>query len=128
VAASDAGFVVSIQAGWTRAAVGRDYREGSPAGVVFLLTGQPGAADGSVNVSRPPPTIELCRAELSATRERCEAQAEARVDVSGLDAPLQGPSAHHEPQRSRLSAMLRVCRRSLRNGMGPDGTTRDAAG
>ncbi len=51
------------------------YREGSPASVVFLLTGQPGAADGVVNVSRPQQTFEACRVELSATRERCEAQA-----------------------------------------------------
>ncbi|WP_225410285.1 DUF2381 family protein [Stigmatella hybrida] len=51
------------------------YREGSPASVVFLLTGQPDRADGLVNVSRPPQTVEGCRVELSATRERCEAQA-----------------------------------------------------
>ncbi|WP_375758682.1 DUF2381 family protein [Corallococcus exercitus] len=51
------------------------YREGSPASVVFLLTGQPGTADGLVNVSRPPQTVEACRVELSTTRERCEAQA-----------------------------------------------------
>jgi uncharacterized protein (TIGR02268 family) len=51
------------------------YREGSPASVVFLLTGQPGKADGVVNVSRPQQTFEACRVELSATRERCEAQA-----------------------------------------------------
>ncbi len=51
------------------------YREGFPASVVFLLTGQPGTADGLVNVSRPPQTVEACRVELSATHERCEAQA-----------------------------------------------------
>ncbi|MDC0707145.1 DUF2381 family protein [Stigmatella sp. ncwal1] len=50
------------------------YSEGSPASVVFLLTGQPGMADGLVNVSRPQQTVEACRVELSATRERCEAQ------------------------------------------------------
>jgi uncharacterized protein (TIGR02268 family) len=51
------------------------YREGSPSSVVFLLTGQPGTVDGLVNVSRPQQTFEACRVELSATRERCEAQA-----------------------------------------------------
>jgi uncharacterized protein (TIGR02268 family) len=51
------------------------YREGSPASVVFLLTGQPGTVDGWVNVSRPRQTFEACRVELSTTRERCEAQA-----------------------------------------------------
>ena len=61
------------------------YREGSPASVVFLLTGQPGAADGLVNVSRPPQTFEACRMELSATRERCEAQAR---DLDSLKARL----------------------------------------
>ena len=50
------------------------YREGFPASVVFLLTGQPGVVDGVVNVSRPQQTVEACRVELSATRERCEAQ------------------------------------------------------
>jgi hypothetical protein len=29
------------------------YREGFPSSVMFLLTGQPGAADEVVNVSRP---------------------------------------------------------------------------
>jgi len=52
------------------------YREGSPAGVVFLLTGQPGTADGLVNVSRPQQTFEACREELATLRERCEAQAQ----------------------------------------------------
>jgi uncharacterized protein (TIGR02268 family) len=51
------------------------YREGSPASVVFLLTGQPGTADGLVNVSRPQQTVEACRLELLAARERYEAQA-----------------------------------------------------
>jgi hypothetical protein len=32
------------------------------------------------------------------------------------------------PVRLPASAMLHACRRSLRNGMGQDGTTRDAAG
>ncbi|ADO75122.1 uncharacterized protein STAUR_7366 [Stigmatella aurantiaca DW4/3-1] len=41
------------------------YREGSPASVVFLLTGQPGTVDGLVNVSRPQQTFEACRVELS---------------------------------------------------------------
>ena len=34
---------------------------------------------------------------------------------------------HHDP-KAKGSAMLHVCRRSLRNGMGQDGTIRDAAG
>jgi uncharacterized protein (TIGR02268 family) len=51
------------------------YREGFPSSVVFLLTGQPGEVDTVVNVSRLPQTVEACRVELSATRERCEAQA-----------------------------------------------------
>jgi uncharacterized protein (TIGR02268 family) len=50
------------------------YREGSPESVVFLLTGQPGEVDSVVNVSRPQQTLAACRVELSATRERCEAQ------------------------------------------------------
>jgi uncharacterized protein (TIGR02268 family) len=51
------------------------YLEGSPQSVVFLLTSQPGAVDTVVNVSRPQQTVEACRVELSATRERCAAQA-----------------------------------------------------
>ena len=51
------------------------YREGSPSSVKLLLTGQPGQVDTVVNVSRPQQTAEACREELSATRERCEAQA-----------------------------------------------------
>jgi uncharacterized protein (TIGR02268 family) len=58
-----------------RLALQFSYREGSPASAVFLLTGQVGTADGLVNVSRPPQTVEACRVELSVTRERCEAQA-----------------------------------------------------
>jgi uncharacterized protein (TIGR02268 family) len=50
------------------------YREGSPSSVVFLLTGQAGAVDTVLNVSRPQQTVEACRVELSATRERYEAQ------------------------------------------------------
>jgi uncharacterized protein (TIGR02268 family) len=51
------------------------YPEGSPVSVMFLLTGQPGPADGLVHVSRPRQTVEACRVELASTRERCEAQA-----------------------------------------------------
>jgi uncharacterized protein (TIGR02268 family) len=58
-----------------RLALRFSYREGSPASVVFLLTGPVGTADGLVYVSRPPQTVEACRVELSVTRERCEAQA-----------------------------------------------------
>ncbi|WP_224250286.1 DUF2381 family protein [Hyalangium gracile] len=64
------------------------YREGSPASVVFLLTGQPGTADGLVNVSRPPQTVEACRVELSATRERCEAQAKELEALKARPAAL----------------------------------------
>ena len=64
------------------------YREGSPASVVFLLTGQPGAADGVVNVSRPQQTFEACRVELSATRERCEAQAKELAALKARPAAL----------------------------------------
>ena len=51
------------------------YKEGFPSTVVLLLTGQPGTVDVVVNVRRPQQTVEACRVELSATRERCEAQA-----------------------------------------------------
>src|SRR6185312_3093739 len=64
------------------------YREGSPASVVFLLTGQPGAADGLVNVSRPQQTFKTCRVELAATRERCEAQARELEAVKARPAAL----------------------------------------
>ncbi|HVG64317.1 MAG TPA: DUF2381 family protein, partial [Hyalangium sp.] len=50
------------------------YREGTPSSVMFLLTSQPGTVDTVVNVSRPQQTVEACRVELSATRERCETQ------------------------------------------------------
>lgn len=64
------------------------YREGSPASVVFLLTEQPGKADGLVNVSRPQQTFEACRVELSATRERCEAQAKELEALKARPAAL----------------------------------------
>ncbi|MFL5344153.1 MAG: DUF2381 family protein [Hyalangium sp.] len=64
------------------------YREGSPASVLFLLTGQPGTADGLVNVSRPQQTVEACRVELSATRERCEAQAKELEALKARPAAL----------------------------------------
>jgi uncharacterized protein (TIGR02268 family) len=63
-------------------------REGSPASVVFLLTGQPGTVDGLVNVSRPQQTFEACRVELSATRERCEAQAKELEALKARPAAL----------------------------------------
>ena len=50
------------------------YREGLPATVLFLLTGQPGQVDSVVTVSRPPQPAEACRVELSALHERCDAQ------------------------------------------------------
>jgi uncharacterized protein (TIGR02268 family) len=64
------------------------YREGSPSSVVFLLTGQPGTADGLVDVSRPQQTVEACRVELSATRERCEGQAKELEALKARPAAL----------------------------------------
>ena len=66
------------------------------------------------------------RADVSEVRPGCSprgprAHYEPRVDVSdasGLDASHEAPGF----------AMLHVCRRSLRNVLGQDGTTRDAAG
>ena len=51
------------------------YREGFPASVVLLLTGQPGTVDEVVTLRRPLQTVEACRVELATTHERCEAQA-----------------------------------------------------
>ena len=68
------------------------YREGFPSSVVFLLTGQPGAADGVVNVRRPQQTVEACRLELSATRERCEAQAKELEELKARP-PAVSPAA-----------------------------------
>jgi uncharacterized protein (TIGR02268 family) len=64
------------------------YREGFPSNVVFLLTAQPGAVDGVVHISRPPQAIEACRVELSATRERCEAQAKELEELKARPPPL----------------------------------------
>ena len=88
---SDQGVTLSPLAALSpgeRLALRVTYREGSPASVVFLLTGQPGAADGLVNVSRPPQTFEACRVELSATRERCEAQAKELEALKARPAAL----------------------------------------
>jgi len=68
------------------------YREGSPQSVVFLLTGQPGVVDTVVNVSRPQQTVEACRVELSATRERCEAQAKELEELKARP-PAVSPAA-----------------------------------
>jgi uncharacterized protein (TIGR02268 family) len=78
---------VALGAG-ERLALRVTYREGAPASVVFLLTGQPGTADGLVNVSRPQQTVEACRVELSATRERCEAQAKELEALKARPAAL----------------------------------------
>ncbi len=59
---------------------------------MFLLTGQPGAADAVVNVSRPQQTVEACRVELSATRERCEAQAKELEELKARP-PAVSPAA-----------------------------------
>jgi uncharacterized protein (TIGR02268 family) len=64
------------------------YREGFPSSAVFLLTGQPGMADEVVKVRRPPQTVEACRAELSATRERCEAQARELEELKARPAAM----------------------------------------
>jgi uncharacterized protein (TIGR02268 family) len=68
------------------------YREGSPQSVVFLLTSQPGTVDTVVNVSRPQQTVEACRVELSATRERCEAQAKELEELKARP-PAVSPAA-----------------------------------
>jgi uncharacterized protein (TIGR02268 family) len=61
------------------------YREGSPASVVLLLTGQPGEVDTVVHVSRPGQADEACRVELATTREQCEV---LRKELEGLKARL----------------------------------------
>jgi uncharacterized protein (TIGR02268 family) len=68
------------------------YREGSPSSVVFLLTSHPGTVDTVVNIRRPQQTVEACRVELSAARERCEAQ---RKELEELKArpPAVSPAA-----------------------------------
>ena len=74
---SDQGITLALAvplAPTERLALRFTYREGAPQSVVFLLTGRPGEADTVVNVSRPQQTVEACRMELSATRERCEDQ------------------------------------------------------
>ncbi|WP_224249096.1 DUF2381 family protein [Hyalangium gracile] len=68
------------------------YREGSPQSVVFLLTSQPGTVDAVVNVSRPQQTVEACRVELSATRERCEAQSKELEELKARP-PAVSPAA-----------------------------------
>ena len=68
------------------------YREGSPSSVMFLLTGQPGEVDTVVNVSRPQQTVEACRVELSATRERCEEQARELEELKARP-PAVSPAA-----------------------------------
>jgi hypothetical protein len=78
--------------------------------------------DGLVDVARAQPAWTIT-ATPSARRE-------PRVNVSNVS----GLNAHHEAQRSlrapalNTSAMLHICRRSLRNVLGQDGTTRDAEG
>ena len=68
------------------------YREGSPQSVMFFLTGQPGVVDTVVNVSRPQQMVEACRVELSATRERCEAQAKELEELKARP-PAVSPAA-----------------------------------
>jgi uncharacterized protein (TIGR02268 family) len=68
------------------------YRDGFPSSVVFLLTGQPSEVDTVVNVSRPQQTVEACRVELAATRERCEAQAKELEELKSRP-PAVSPAA-----------------------------------
>jgi uncharacterized protein (TIGR02268 family) len=68
------------------------YREGTPSSAVFLLTSQPGTVDTVVTVSRPRQTVEACRVELSATRERCEAQAK-ELEALKSRPPVVSPAA-----------------------------------
>lgn len=66
-----------------RLALRLTYREGVPASAMLLLTGRPGEGDEVVNVIRPQQPGEACRVELSALRERCEAQ---RQELEALKA------------------------------------------
>jgi uncharacterized protein (TIGR02268 family) len=68
------------------------YREGSPASVVFLLASQSGEVDSVINVSRPQQPVEACQVELSATRERCEAQSKALEELRAQP-PTVSPAA-----------------------------------
>jgi uncharacterized protein (TIGR02268 family) len=68
------------------------YREGFPSSVVFQLAGQPGTVDPLVNVSRPQQAVEACRVELSATRERCEAQSKELEELKARP-PVVSPAA-----------------------------------
>jgi uncharacterized protein (TIGR02268 family) len=68
------------------------YREGFPSSVVLLLTAQPGPVDEVVHVSRPQRGGETCREELSATRERCEAQARELEELKARP-PALSPAA-----------------------------------
>jgi uncharacterized protein (TIGR02268 family) len=92
---SDQGITLALAAPLApteRLALRFSYREGSPQSVVFLLTGQPGEADTVVNVSRPQQTFEACRVELSATRERCGAQAKELEELKSRP-PVVSPAA-----------------------------------
>jgi uncharacterized protein (TIGR02268 family) len=68
------------------------YREGIPSSVVVLLTSLPGTVDTVVNVSRPQQTVEACRVELSAVRERCEAQSKELEELKARP-PAVSPAA-----------------------------------
>ncbi len=68
------------------------YREGFPSNVVLLLTAQPGPVDEVVHISRPQQAVEACRMELSATRERCEAQAKELEELKARP-PVLSPAA-----------------------------------
>jgi uncharacterized protein (TIGR02268 family) len=92
---SDQGITLALAAPLgpgERLALRFTYREGFPSSVVFLLTGGPGKADTVVNVSRPQQTVEACRMELSATRERCEAQAKELEELKSRP-PVVSPAS-----------------------------------
>jgi uncharacterized protein (TIGR02268 family) len=73
-------------------AVRVSFREGSPASVVFFLTGHASEADTVVSVSRPQQPLEGCPVELSATRERCEAQSQ-ELEALRARPPSASPAA-----------------------------------
>lgn len=68
------------------------YREGFPASAVFLLSGQPGVVDEVVSISRPQQPGEACRAELAATRDRCETLSQ-ELEALKAQPPTLSPAA-----------------------------------
>jgi uncharacterized protein (TIGR02268 family) len=58
------------------------FREGFPSHAVFFLTGHTSEPDSMVSVSRPQQPVAACQVEVSATRERCEAQRREAEELS----------------------------------------------